>query len=199
METVGSEGAIVMPSFLLSPFLPLTERDIDMGLTMKIRLLSPDADEKSGMGVIADTFRKMPGVVTGEGTFRVSAWGKDAEIHSRGFHRIIDGGGYALMLGVDIYRLSSMHYMEDLLPDEVKNIFRTSEEAQKLYPEDKWMIEGGVPPVKAWYKIQDEAYRRGYITDSVIGQANCMFFRVSDVVELYRKALETDPLGLYGL
>lgn len=86
-----------------------------------------------------------------------------------------------------------------ILPKEVKAIFKPSEEAQKIYPPDQWFIETSEPLVKAWYKIQDEAYRRGYIKDGMIGKYQCMFFKINDVVGLYQKALETDPLGLYGL
>lgn len=62
---------------------------------------------------------------------------------------------------VDIYRLSSMHYMESSLPGEICAIFTPKEEVRKRYPEDQWYVETGVPPVKAWHKIQEEAYRRG--------------------------------------
>jgi aminoglycoside N3'-acetyltransferase len=131
--------------------------------------------------------------------FRVCAWGKDKEIHSRGFTHLIHNGGYGLLMGVDIYRLSSMHYMEDALPQQVRDLFAPSQEVKAYYPEDEWFVETGIPPVKAWYKIQDEAYRLGFIRDTMIGKSKCMFFKVYDVVGLYEKALRTDPLGLYRL
>lgn len=198
-QAVGPQGAIVMPSFRLSNNLPLDEEDRTLGLTLKIRIL--DADEpRSGMGILPDLLRRWPDVRTGEGLFRVSAWGRDAELHCRqGFQRIIDEGGWALLIGVDIYRLSSMHYMEGELPHEITDIFRPSPAALARYPEGQWFIESGLPPVKAWYKIQDRAYDLGLIRDGRVGQARCMFFPVKPVVELYRQALQTDPLGLYSL
>lgn len=199
MNVVTENGSIVMPSFRLSPFLSPTEFDQKLGIKVKIKILAPDADEKSGMGIIADTFRKMPDVLTGDGLFRVSAWGREREPNSKGFSNLMEKDGQALLLGVDIYRLSSMHYVESILPEEIKAIFKPSKEVQKIYPPDQWFVETGEPPVKAWYKIQAEAYKRGYIKDGMIGRCKCMLFKIIDVVGLYKQALETDPLGLYGL
>ena len=133
-NVVGTDGVIVMPSFKLSPALPLTEKDVKLGLTLKIKLLKEES-EKSGMGIVSDTFRKMPDVITGEGIFCVSAWGKDAKTHAEaGFQHLIDNNGYALLIGVDIYSMSSMHYVEDALPIEIKDKFAPSKEAREMYP-----------------------------------------------------------------
>lgn len=199
MNRVTENGSIVMSTFLMSPQSALTELDIKLGLKCKIMILSPNSDEKSGMGIISDTFRKMPNVVTGNGIFRVSAWGREKEINSQGYSNLIEKDGWALLLGVDIYRLSSMHYVEAKLPKDIKDIFKPSEEIRKLYPPEQWYIETGVPPVKAWYTIQNEAYERGYIKDTIIGKSKCMFFKINNVIGLYKQKLEKDPLGLYGL
>ena len=198
-DAVGPAGGIVMPAFRISPPVPMDAEDAAQGITLKLKILPEDHRDRSGMGVIADIFSRRPDVMMGEGLFRVSAWGKDREINSRGFQNVIDSGGMGILLGVDIYRLSSMHYMEGNLPDEIRAIFKPPEEVKRRYPEDQWFVETGSPPVKAWYKIQEEAYRRGYIRDTSIGPCKCMFFVVKDVVGLYKEALETDPLGLYGL
>jgi len=197
-QVVGMDGAIVMPSFLLSPELPLEEIDRKLNLATKIKIIQND-DEKTAMGIVSDTFRKMPDVLTGEGLFRVSAWGKDAVKHSSGFHHLIASGGYALLIGVDIYRLSAMHYVEEYLPGEIKNLFTPSKEARELYPESDWFIESWIPPVKAWYTIQDRAYKKGYITDGFIGNSKCMLLNVEKVIGLYRYALQNEPFKLYGL
>lgn len=197
-QSVENSGAVVMPAFRLSANLPLDEKDKNLGLTLKIRILKPDT-KRSGMGIIADTFRQSPDVLVGEGIFRVSSFGKDAAIHSYGFSHLIDMGGYALLMGVDIYKLSAMHYVEDKIPEEVINIFKPSKAARKVYPENQWYIEAGVPPVKAWYKIQEKAYKLGAIREVKIGNCLCRFFKVKDVITLYQEALETDPFGLFGL
>jgi len=198
LRTVGEQGAIVMPSFRLSPNFPLTGEDREMGLVSKIRILSGD-EKRTAMGVVADTFRQRPDVVTGEGLFRVSAWGKDADVHARGFQHLIDHGGYALLLGVDIYRLSAMHYVEDALPEAIRDRFRPSAKAREVYPEENWLVESWVPENKPWYEIQAEAIRRGLVRDARVGEATCLFLPVKPVIELYRNALLERPFELYGV
>ena len=196
---IGIEGAIVMPSFKDSPNLPLNENDKRLGITLKIKLLKGNK-ERSGMGIVSDTFRRMSDVITGEGQFRVSAWGKDAKKHAANwFNHLIDSGGYALLLGVDIYKMSSMHYVEDSLPNEIKQLFRPSEEALKIYPETKWFIEAWTPQAKPWYTIQERAYERGYIVDTIIGNSKCMLAEVNNVIGIYKQALQREPFELYGL
>jgi aminoglycoside 3-N-acetyltransferase len=197
-ETVTCDGSIFMPALRLSPRLPITEADRKLGITLKIKLVSPDT-VLSGMGLIADTFRQMSDVLTGDGIFRVSAWGKSADQVSRGFQHLLDHGGKALLLGVDIYRLTAMHYVEDLLPQRIRDIFKPSEEVNRLYPPDEWFIETGEPSVKAWYTIQNMAYEKGLIKDGHIGKCRCMFFDLWDVVSLYEKELKSNPYKLYGI
>jgi len=197
-EAVGKEGTIVMPSFRLSENLPLSQDDLQLGLTSKIRILPEDAGH-SAMGIVADTFRKCPGTLTGNGVFRVSAWGKEAARHCEGLGHLINHDGYALLLGVDIYRLSAMHYAEDAMPAEIRRRFKASEEARSRYPETEWLIEAWDPVEKPWYKIQALAYDHGLITDIPIGSAKCMFFKVKPVITLYRDALRCAPFDLYGI
>lgn len=201
MNVVGEEGALIMSAFPVTKPLPLSDSEVARGIVAKIRLLEPDSDEPTGMGVIPDTFRRMPGVVTGPGFHRVAAWGKDVDIHAQGYQHLLDTGGYALLLGVDIHRLTSMHYAEGKvgLPQAVKDIFAPNPEILKDYPPDQWYVEAGAPPVDTWGKIQAEADRRGLIRHRRIGEAECLFFRACDVVGIYEDALRNDPLGLYGL
>jgi len=114
-----------------------------------------------------------------------------------GFGRIIDFGGYGLLLGVDIYRLSAMHHVEDALPSEIRRKFYPSSEARAQYPENQWIIEARSPDVKPWYKIQDAAYQAGLSKDGMIGKAKCMLFKMKPVIELYRKLCWTGLLTLY--
>lgn len=197
-EVVGESGSIFMPALRLSKELPLTEQDKTLGITTKIRIL-PENCEHSAMGMIADTFRQMPDTITNEGIFRVSAWGKSANEVKDGLQYLIHNGGKALMLGVDIYKLTAMHYVEDLLPDDIKNYFPLSEEVKKIYPSDKWMIEAGAFPVKSWYTIQNLAYEKGVIKDRMIGNSKVMLFDIWDVVGLYEQELKNNPYKLYGL
>ena len=198
MQAVGPQGSLYMPALRLSPELPLTDEDERLGITRKIRILSPDA-KRSGMGMIADTFRCLPDVAVGEGIFRVCAWGRSAPCVQQGFEYLLKNDGMGLLLGVDIYRLTAMHAVEHLLPQRVRNIFAPTQEMCRIYSPDQWFIEAGAPPVNAWYTIQRLAIERRLIREGTIGPCRCMLFRLRDVVGLYEQALREQPLQLYGL
>ena len=198
-ELVTEEGSIFMPALRLSKELELSEEDEKLGITVKIKILPADV-EKTAMGVVADTFRRLPDTYTGADTISTSGWGKHGrEALSGGLDYPIHNGGKALLLGVDIYKLTAMHYVEGITPDDINDIYAPSEEICKIYPPDKWMIEAGHPPVKAWYKIQQKAYERGLIKECMIGSCKVMFFDILDVVSIYDEELRRDPYGLWGL
>lgn len=198
-ECVTNKGSIFMPALRLSHNLELTEEDMKMGILSKIKVLPEDC-KRTAMGIIADTFRMMPDTKTGDGIIRTSGWGKNADHAVKGgLDYVIHNGGKALLLGIDIYKLTAMHYVEDILPREIQDIFAPNEEISRIYPSEQWFIETGEPPVKPWYTIQQMAYDRGYIKDGYIGTCKYMFFDILKVVSLYRCELERDPFGLYGL
>jgi aminoglycoside N3'-acetyltransferase len=197
MAAVGTGGALVLPSFMISGGLPLSDDDRNMGIRQKIRILKEG--ERNTLGVIPEVFRGMPGVITGVSMKRVSAWGKDAALHSAGFQHLIDCGGYALMIGTDITSLSAMHYVEDCMPEKIIKMRAPSAEADKTYPPDKWVIKSWVPVNQPWYTIQERAYENGYITDGMIGSSKCMLIKVRETIELYRDALIHEPYKLFGL
>lgn len=199
MECVGTQGSIFMPALRLSPPLELTEQDKQMGITVKIKVLDENAP-RTDMGIIADTFRQRSDVVTGKGVIRTSGWGRNAKKAAEGgLDYVIHNGGMGLLLGVDIYKLTAMHYMEDILPAEISSVFAPTEQVNKLYPPDEWFMEAGEPPVKPWYTIQEIALQKGIIKTGYIGKCRYMFFNILDVVSIYRDILKTDPYGLYGL
>lgn len=199
MECVGENGSIFMPALRLGPPMPLTKEDKNMGIAVKIKVL-PENAKRTDMGIIADTFRQRDDVITGNGIIRTSGWGLHAEQAAMGgLDYVIHNGGKAFLLGVDIYKLTAMHYMEDVLPKEISDMFAPTEEVCKKYPPDEWFMETGEPPVKPWYTIQDMAYKKGVIKDGYIGKCKYMFFDIWDVVSLYREELEKNPFKLYGL
>lgn len=199
MECVGEKGSIFMPALALSPEMELTEADREMGVTVKIKVLPEDAP-KTAMGIIADTFRQRDDVITGQGVIRTAGWGLHAaEAAKGGLDYVIQNGGKALLLGVDIYKLTAMHYVEDALPKTISDLFAPTEEINAKYPPEEWFMEAGEPPVKPWYTIQDMARERGLIQEGYIGQCKYMFFDVWDVVSIYKEELERDAFELYGL
>ena len=198
-ELVTEEGSIFMPALRLSKELPLTDDDKKMGITVKIKILPRD-EERTAMGLVADTFRKLPDTYTGTDVISTSGWGKHGkEALTGGLDYAIHNGGKALLLGVDIYKLTAMHYIEGATPKDISERFAPTEEINKLYPPDQWFMEAGHPPVKAWYKIQELAYERGLIKDAYIGSCKVMFFDILDVVSIYREELLRDPYGLWGM
>lgn len=198
-ECVTENGSIFMPSLRLSPDMELSEIDKNLGIISKIKIL-PENRDRSAMGIIADTFRKQPDTKTGTGIFGISGWGRNAsEAEKSGLEYIIHNGGKALMLGVDIYKLTAMHYVEKIMPESIKNISAPDENVNSVYPPDEWFIETGRTPVKAWYTIQDMAYERNLIKDGRIGDCKVMFFDIWAVVGIYEQELRNNPYKLYGL
>ena len=198
-ELVTEEGSIFMPALRLSRELGLTEEDKRLGITVKIKKLDPDA-ERTAMGIVADTFRRMPDTFTGRDTISTSGWGKHGgEALNGGLDYAIHNGGKALLLGVDIYKLTAMHYVEGITPEDINARFAPTEEIGRIYPPDKWLIEAGHPPVKAWYKIQSMAYEKGLIKEARIGGCKAMFFDIWSVVSIYENELRNDPYGLWGM
>ena len=198
-ELVTPQGSIFMPALRLSKELELTDEDRKLGITVKIKILPKDA-QRTAMGIVADTFRTLPDTITGADTISTSGWGKHGEEAVKGgLDYAIHNGGKALMLGVDIYKLTAMHYVEGNTPEEINEQFAPSEEINRIYPPDEWMIEAGHPPIKAWYTIQELAYEKGLIKEAYIGGCKVMFFDIKSVVSIYESELKRDPYGLWGI
>ena len=75
-ELVTEEGSIFMPALRLSKELPLTDEDKKLGITVKIKVL-PREEKRTAMGLVADTFRMLPGTLTGSDVISTSGWGKN--------------------------------------------------------------------------------------------------------------------------
>jgi aminoglycoside N3'-acetyltransferase len=205
MDVVGEQGAIVMSAYLVTPPLSLTEKEKAQGITAKVRFLDENADCKTGMGRIADTFCRWPNTCLGKGIHRVCAWGHNAQLHSQGYNYLLSIDGWVLLMGVDIGRCSSMHAAEDKVewPRQIIEHFRLPEAIQLQYPDTEWYIEyhdANQPlPENAWEKVVVEAERRGLIKRGYVGKAECMLFKGKPVVDIYEEFLRTDPFQLFGV
>lgn len=205
MEVISEEGAMVMSAYLVTPLIALTEEEKMKGITAKVRKLDEHANCKTGMGVIVDTFCKLPNTYLGKGINRVCAWGHDATLHSQGYEYLLSIDGWVLLIGVDIHRCSCMHTAEDKVewPKELLEHFELPEEIQRQYPKADWYVEYQDPhkplPEDAWGKVQREAERRGLIRRCHIGNAECMLFKAKPVVDIYEEFLRTDPFELFGI
>ena len=205
MEVVGEDGAIIMSAYLVTPLIPLTEEEMKKGITAKVRKFDEHANCKSGMGVIVDTFCKLPNTYLGKGINRVCAWGHNATLHSQGYEYLLSIDGWVLLIGVDIHRCSCMHTAEDKVewPKEILEYQGLPEEIQEQYPKSDWYVEYQDPhkplPDDAWGKVQIEAERRGLIKRGYVGQAECMLFKGKPVVDIYEELLRIDPFALFGI
>lgn len=196
-EIVTDKGSIFMPALSLSKEMELSDEDKELGITVKIKVLPRD-EERTAMGVIADTFRAMPDTYTADDVIATSGWGLHGkEVITGGLDYAIDNGGKALMFGVDIYKLTAMHYVEGITPEAINQIFAPSEEINAKYPPDEWFMEAGHPPVKAWYKIQEKAFERHLIKEIYIGDCRVWFFDIKAVISIYEEELRKDPYGLW--
>jgi aminoglycoside N3'-acetyltransferase len=200
MNVVGKEGALVMSAYPVSPPVPLTEEEKARGITWKVRILTFDSDEKTGLGIVVDTFRKHPDVVCGTEFFRGCAWGRDAHLHCQNYHHLLKIDGWTLLLGVGIDRCSSMHIAEDVpIPEEIARRFDIPTDILRDYPPDRWGIGYGSTPDDPWAKVWAEAQRRGLIRSRTIGQAECKLFKAKAMVSIYEEMRRTDPLALFGV
>ena len=198
-EIVTEEGSIFMPALRLSKELELTDEDKALGITVKIKVLARD-EKRTAMGIIADTFRSLPDTHTGMDVISTAGWGKyGREAINGGLRYAIDHGGKALLFGVDIYKLTAMHYVEDSTPCDITEISAPNEEINKKYPPSDWFMEAGHPPALAWYKVQDEALQKGLIKEAYIGKCRVWFMDIKEVISIYENRIKTDPYELWGL
>ena len=199
MHVVTEEGALVMSAYPVSKPLPLTREEIDRGVLAKVRMYDFDYDGPTGMGVIADEFYHRPGTILGAGFHRVCVWGKNAELLSEGYHRLLEKDGLVLLLGVGITCCSSMHQAEKVgIPSQITDYFKLPDDLRQEYPENIYVSYGSTPE-NAWEKVRIEAEDRGLIKRHKIGAAECMSFKARSVVGIYEDALKKDPYGLFGI
>jgi aminoglycoside N3'-acetyltransferase len=198
MAVISDEGAIVMPAYPVSPAVPLTEEDRSRGVTWKVRKLAFNSSNRTGMGLIADTFRDHPGVFCGSVFHRNCSWGTAAHKYCNGYDALIADDGWCLLLGVGIDRCSSMHVAENIpVPPEIGACWEIPDLVQRAYDPGVWAIGYGGTPGDAWQKVWQRADHSGLIRHGFIGQANCHFFKLKPVVSIYQRWRRDDPYGLY--
>lgn len=202
-DIITSDGTIIMPAFPLSQCLPLTEYDLSLGIIKKCKWLSENHKERTDMGIIADTFYKTPGTVIGAGQHRMAAWGNRANQYVNDLMDFVDDNGHGLLIGVDIRKLTAMHYVESNIPDDVwPKLFKPmNEEINRIYNQDEYFISTEMLPKyhTGWLKIQKMAEDKGLITKGKIGNAESMFFRVKDVISIYENELKHNITELFDI
>ncbi len=203
-ETVGQRGTIVMSTYPLSPPLALSEEELARGMAWKVKRLSfDDLDTPTGMGLIADTFRRRPDVVRWYHPHHaVTAWGRQADAFCQSFKPLVAAGGCILLLGVQMDRCSALHLAEERvqLPDHIQKLMRweVPPDLLKDYPPEEWLI-GCQGAWGDFLIVQEEAEKLGLIRSTAIGAATCRCFQAAPLVDLYERLLRKDPDRMFGV
>jgi aminoglycoside 3-N-acetyltransferase len=200
IDVVGQQGTILMSAYPVTPPRTLSQKELERGIQWKVKVLPADSVERTGMGIISDTFKRCPDVVCGHGLHRVCAWGHGAAIFSRGYQQLVDADGEVLLLGIDIHRCSSLHLAEDVkLPQPILALSDVPDDILRDYDPAEWDIGYGGPPDDAWEKVFVKAERAGLVRQQNIGQAKCLLFKAKAMIEIYRQWRRDDPYGLFGV
>lgn len=193
-----------MSTYLVGPPVKLTEEEIARGISWKIRRIAfDDLITPSGMGIIADTFRRRPDVVRWyHPVHSVSAWGNGADIFYQSFKPLVEAGGKILLLGVQMDRCSALHIAEERvqIPEEIRKLMQweVPDELFQVYPPDQWVI--GCNGVWGNFLIvQEEAEKLGLIKNARIGSATVRLFEAKPMVDLYEKLLKENPYRMFDL
>jgi len=203
-ETAGPAGTIVMSTYLVGPPVKLTEEEIARGISWKIRRIAfDDLNTPSGMGIIADTFRRRADVVRWyHPVHSVSAWGNCADIFCQSFKPLVEAGGKILLLGVQMDRCSALHIAEERaqLPEDIRQLMRweVPDDLLQVYPADQWVI-GRKGVWGNFLIVQEEAEKLGMIKSTRIGAATVRLFEAKPMVDLYEKLLRENPYRMFGL
>lgn len=201
-EAVGAAGALVMPAYPVGPGLTPSPAECARGMTWKVRILPfDDLTTTTGMGAIADAFRKWPGVRRETGAFfSYTAWGRDADLFAReGLARLVERDGKALLLGVEMDRCSALHLAEErvALPAAITALLTPPADLTRDYPAAEWGF--GYGPEANFLLAQQVAEAEGLIAVGQIGQAVARLFAVQPVIALYERLLREQPYAVYGL
>ena len=194
-----------MSNYPLTPPIPLTPEEKVKGIGWKLRILPEDSDERTATGAVSDEFRFRSDVVCGSGIHRVCAWGRDADLHAKGYQHLLEIDGLVLLIGVDIDRCSSMHLadrvmiteqarerMNALWPDEESKI---ADEVRQEYPSDIVIGPREGSSGGPWENAKNEAEGRGLIKRGKIGQAECSLFKAKDLITLIEEVRRTGPFS----
>ncbi len=187
--SVGPHGTLVMPSWTGSDEDAFDPRH------------TPAA---SDLGVVADTFWRMPGVARSRHPFAFAAFGPQAQhitsdplplpphIPASPVGRVHDLDGLVLLLGVSHDANTTLHLAEILA-------------AVPYGVPKQCMVERNGQPVRIDYRENDHCCQlfaladewrreRGLQAEGVVGSAQARLLRARDIVSVAREFLSKDPL-----
>ena len=201
VETVGSQGNVVMSthSANLSEDMRTPEL-IAIGISWLMKILPYDPEKtRVTTGIIPETFRKRKGVVRGlHPSLSVAASGPNANVLSEGWHRLLEAGGYILLIGVGLDRCTAMHLAEKHVrfPDRILKKITPPKWFVEKYPENEWEWDMG--PYPDFAKLTQPCLERGIMKTAKAGNASLKLVRLRELIDLYVEYLEKNPDLFYG-
>lgn len=202
LETVGQEGAIVMPTH--STNLIRYERspeEVEMGLLWKFRVLPFDPNETPcSTGRVPETFwRRKEAVRSSHPVFSLAAIGKNAEELCKGWDMVLEADGYILLFGVDLGSCTAMHLAEERVefPEHILKKITMPPELVEKYPKPEWETDFG--PYPDFPKMEDPCREHGIMEETMIGVAEVKLIRLRELIDLYTEYLRENPDMFYGI
>lgn len=199
-QALTPEGLLVMPAF-----------SYDAGPAHEFNAETSPART----GLLAETFRGMPDVVRSlHPTHSVCAWGKQAHALCAGhetaqpfgpdspLHRLMDGGGKVMLLGVGYTTLSMIHVCECLLKLPYLHIpthpSRRAEIPLHLSGGEILAVTiGDFPGCSAAFgTVEHHLRKKAAVRDGRIGAKFTQLFLARDLYTVVRAMLQNDPFAL---
>lgn len=198
LESVGSEGTVIMPAFLLSHHLPISDIDQKYEINLKLKILTSH-QEPSGMGIIADQFKNRRDVSITDGLFALAIWGaKTNSFKDADYKSIVDNGCKSLLLGVSYNRCSPLHLSENvLLPQRLRDYFKKPESIAQHYSAE-YYIGYRDSLEEPFIKAGNIAEQKNYVKSISIGNATCRLFNPTDIISILRNLRKTKPYWLFN-
>jgi aminoglycoside 3-N-acetyltransferase len=193
-ESVGPEGAIVMPTFSYS--------------FCKGEIFDRDATP-STVGVLGDFFRKEPGVTRSvHPLFSVAAWGKDMEEYLRTskdsfgagtvFETLHRKNGKILLLGTDFQSCTFLHYTEQIaqVPYRyLKTFSGTIVDADASYKDAyTYFVRPIDGTIDNDFRVIEPVLReRGVLCEATVGGGKLMLVSANELFDVSQDVLKADP------
>jgi aminoglycoside 3-N-acetyltransferase len=209
LEIVGKEGTIVMPTYSTNRIeYKLTPEEKAIGLLWKFKILPYNSIQTPcWTGIIPETFRKKEGVLrSNHPVFSIASRGSKARIiidegnisTLGGWKKLLELGGYILLIGVDLDSCTAMHIAEEKvsLPKHIIDKITPPKWIIEKYPESEWETDFG--PYPDFLKFEAPCMQRKIMKSEKVGNATLKLVNLKNLIDLYVEYLKTDPDLFYS-